>query len=319
MSLDRGVSVYDIGPDGALSTVAGSPFTSGNREVRGTVVSADGRNVYAIASANPGVVLGYAIGPAGALAPLPGSPYPTGDVFSNTAPIAISPVQTPQPSFTAPSAEPGEATAFDGTGTSVVGGRAIRFDWDFGDGSALAGGGPTPSHAFAQQGTYRVTLTVTNDCAANAVFTGRTVFTGQSAHCNGPRTASVTREVTVADRTSPVISKLRIGKRFLAGARPTAKASKAKVGTRISFDLSEPAQTRIAVQRRSKSGRKARFKSAGALSRKGRQGRNVIRFSGRVGRAAPLSPGRYRIVVTATDGSGNASTKRRKSFRIVAP
>ena len=90
------------------------------------------------------------------------------------------------------------------------------------------------------------------------------------------------------------------------------------MGTRITFKLSEDAKVRIAIQRRAGTGNRARFKKAGVLSRKGKKGGNVVRFSGRVGRAAPLATGRYRIVVSATDSDGNPSAKQRRSFRIVA-
>jgi 6-phosphogluconolactonase (cycloisomerase 2 family) len=316
---ERGVSVYDVTANPPLTAVPGSPFPGDGAELRGTVVSPDGRAVYAIPSEMPGAVLGYAIGAGGALTPLPGSPYPTGDQFSGAAPITITPTQTPLPAFSAASNELGEATAFDASETDVPGGRATRFDWNFGDGSTLLDGGAKPSHTYARKGSYSVTLTVTNDCAPDAVFTGNTVYTGQTASCRGPRTAATTRPVTISDTTPPVISDLRIAKRFAAGPKPTPKSSKVRKGTRIRYSLSEAARTRIAFQKRTRAGKRSRFKSVGVLTRNGKSGPNLVRFSGRIGNGRPLSAGRYRVVLTATDSSGNRSKQKRKGFRIVRP
>lgn len=49
---------------------------------------------------------------------------------------------------------------FDASGSSVEDGSGIAsYEWDFGD--QQAGGGPAPTHRYAQSGTYQVTVTVT--------------------------------------------------------------------------------------------------------------------------------------------------------------
>lgn len=53
----------------------------------------------------------------------------------------------------------GAAVAFDGSASSDPDGNALSYDWDFGDGSQH-GSGATPSHTYADNGTYVVTLTV---------------------------------------------------------------------------------------------------------------------------------------------------------------
>jgi len=58
----------------------------------------------------------------------------------------------------------GVAVAFDGTGSSDPDGTIVSYRWDFGDGNT--GSGVSPSHTYMQQGTYNVTLTVTDNANA---------------------------------------------------------------------------------------------------------------------------------------------------------
>ena len=192
-AITDGVAVYDIANNGALTTVAGSPFTSGGGRTEAVATTPDGERVYGPANANPGMVEGFSIGAAGALTPLTGSPYPTGDKFAGFLSAAMTPSQTPLPSFTVTPAGLGQASSFDASATTVPGGRATRFDWDFGDSTTLPDGGPTPQHTYTAPGTYTVDVTVTNDCSDAASFVGDTVFTGQTAHCNGSPQATTTK------------------------------------------------------------------------------------------------------------------------------
>lgn len=316
----RGVSGYDVSAAGALAAVAGSPFGSGEREVRGTVASPTGQAVYGMTSAAPGVVVGFSIGLAGALAPLPGSPYLTGDQYSNSAPIAITPVQTPQPRFGPTAVERDVATVFDAAATTVTGGAATRYDWSFGDGTVLADGGPTPSHRYAANGEYKVSLTVTNDCDPGAVFSGDVVFTGQTAHCNGPRKATVAQIVTVADPpqspvspqpppVAPEVTGLTIKPRFRAGSKAM-----------IRYTLSKDARVTIGFEKRKPKAKKgSRFRALKATIQQQRKaGHNAVPFSGRIGKRT-LAPGVYRVVVTATDAAGLQSSPARKRFTILPP
>ena len=60
---------------------------------------------------------------------------------------------------------------FDAAGSSDAAGSIIAYDWDFGDGNMLADGGPTPVHTYAAEGTYDVTLTVTDDEGSTSLAT----------------------------------------------------------------------------------------------------------------------------------------------------
>ena len=55
----------------------------------------------------------------------------------------------------------GGGIAFDGSGSFDPDGTVVQWDWDFGDGNV--GSGVTPVHSYAAEGSYTVTLTVTDD------------------------------------------------------------------------------------------------------------------------------------------------------------
>jgi PKD repeat protein len=57
-----------------------------------------------------------------------------------------------------------ETVEFDGTGSSDPDGTIVAYDWDFGDGNT--GSGATATHTYTEDGTYNVTLTVTDDLGA---------------------------------------------------------------------------------------------------------------------------------------------------------
>ncbi len=118
-----------------------------------------------------------------------------------------------------------------------------------------------------------------------------------------------------ADTQAPVISGFRSSRSVFAIARAgTPVAARVAQGTRLRYTLSEGARVTMKIQRRL-AGRPARYRSAGTLRRSGVSGLNRTRFTGRIGRRA-LRPGRYRVVITATDAAGNRSARKTTRFRI---
>jgi YVTN family beta-propeller protein len=117
--------------------------------------------------------------------------------LTGAAGSAIPPLQSPVARIAAVAAVAGQPSAFDGSGSSATQGAISAYDWLFGDGAAASG--PAVTHTYAVPGTYDVSLTVTNDCAATAVFGPLGVAGGGStAFCNGPRSTSSTTRLTVA-------------------------------------------------------------------------------------------------------------------------
>jgi streptogramin lyase len=123
------------------------------------------------------------------------------------------------------------------------------------------------------------------------------------------------------------------------GATPLTGTAAAKTGTTIRYTLSEKATVQLRFERkldgrRVKKGKKricakptrknrkkrkcTRYQLAGTLTRSSKQGKNSVKFSGRIGKKA-LKRGSYRLVVTATDAAGNKSKAKRLSFRVVKP
>jgi DNA-binding beta-propeller fold protein YncE len=107
--------------------------------------------------------------------------------------VVVSPNQAPVASFEAAPGSAGSETQFDASGAADPDGRIVRYDWDFGDGTVVPDGGPSPRHVYAQPGTYTVTLVVTDNEGASTttIFTGGTVLAG-----GGPAQAS--RQIQVA-------------------------------------------------------------------------------------------------------------------------
>jgi hypothetical protein len=134
------------------------------------------------------------------------------------------------------------------------------------------------------------------------------------------------------DTVAPGITAFTIKPSAFVAARKGPSIVAARAGARVAFTLSEAAATTLSVERRTRGVRKrgrcraghptrarnrcfrwARVK--GSFKRPGVAGHNAFRFTGRVG-GKRLRPGKYRLVVVATDAAGNRSKAARRPFRI---
>lgn len=96
----------------------------------------------------------------------------------------------------------GSTVSFDGSGSTDSDGTISSYVWDFGDGAT--GRGMTTSHAYSAQGTYNVSLTVTDDVGAiDSATTSVTIDPANqapTANAGGPYTATL-GETMVFDGT----------------------------------------------------------------------------------------------------------------------
>ena len=120
---------------------------------------------------------------------------------TTTATIAQAPAPIARPGGPYSGTE-GSAVQFDGSASSDPRGAAITCQWDFGDGSPTVGG-LTPSHTYADNGTYTVTLTVSNGTA-----TGTATATATIANI-APSLGAI---------TGPSLDPVQVGTQVTAGA-----------------------------------------------------------------------------------------------------
>jgi Glycosyl hydrolase family 26 len=147
----------------------------------------------------------------------------------------------------------------------------------------------------------------------------------------GPGLQRDTRPPDFLGRIRAVPARFRVSQR----AKPTGARPRGAGGTRFRYTLSEAARVRFAIKRttggrrvrgdcrakrRSNEGRPSchRHRRIGSFAAQVGAGANWTRFSGRLaGRA--LRPGRYRVLVAATDAAGNRSRPARASFQVAPP
>lgn len=107
--------------------------------------------------------------------------------------IAITPDQAPRARFSVKKA--GTTTVFNASKSTSPFKRIASYTWNFGDGSPqVTVTTPKISHKYAQSGTYKVTLRVTN---TSGTSTKRT-FTGQTVSNNGEPSAKRSRQIKVS-------------------------------------------------------------------------------------------------------------------------
>jgi PKD repeat protein len=130
--------------------------------------------------------------------------YMPPDCYSFTIESAPdTPVSDPKGPYTGTEGVP---IVYDGNGSYDPDGSIVAYEWDFGDGNTATG--KTPTHTYAQNGTYTVALRVTdNDGATNTSTTTATIadtepvadFSATPTSGPGPLTVAFTDASTSHD------------------------------------------------------------------------------------------------------------------------
>jgi DNA-binding beta-propeller fold protein YncE len=183
---------FAIGELGNLVSIGGPVAAAG--ETTGIAVTPDGRYVYSAGDITDGGISSFAAN-AGLLALASPTPLPSEGKLSFFDSLATSPNQPPRAEFSAQQEGRSDLVRFDAGAAKDPDGTIARYDWDFGDGTTLPDGGPTPAHTYLRPGTFSATLTLTDAEGCSTAF----VFTGQTAACNGSGVARATRTVLVTD------------------------------------------------------------------------------------------------------------------------
>lgn len=149
-----------------------------------------------------------------------------------------------------------------------------------------------------------------------------------------PNPANNVTSLTLRDAIKPSVSSVSASPRVsrLGSALPRlARRRRPPVGTTISWQLSEPAPTRIsfAQPRRGRkkgkrcivgrpTGKRCSFLAIrGSLVVSGKAGKNKLKFQGRLSAKRRLSPGTYTVLFSARDAAGNTSPTRTTAITLV--
>jgi hypothetical protein len=190
--------------------------------------------------------------------------------------------------------------------------------WSFGDGASASGTSVT--HTYTTAGTYEVTLHSADTLGNVTSTTGKVTIASASATPVAPTPTSAAPMIAAADQSASILR--------YTGKRP--------VGIAFSVALNEQATVSLSFVRRSigrmvgdkcvaktsrNAGREACKRSAvaGVFSFAGHSGTNRIVFEGRIPHSKKLEPGRYTLVITATNAAGQHSSPTSLSFTIVSP
>jgi hypothetical protein len=190
--------------------------------------------------------------------------------------------------------------------------------WSFGDGASASGTSVT--HTYTTAGTYEVTLHSADTLGNVTSTTGEVTIASAPATPAAPTPTPAVPTIAAADQSASILS--------YAGKRP--------VGITFSVALNEQATVSFSFLQRSigrmvsdkcvaKTSRNAdreackRGTVAGVFSFAGQPGTNTVVFDGRIPHSKKLKPGRYTLVITATNAAGQHSIPRSLSFTIVSP
>jgi DNA-binding beta-propeller fold protein YncE len=187
----RRVFAFTVGADGRLAPAASPPFAVPASRLWFLTASPDGKSLF-VAGGDGHL---FDLGAGGSLVPKPAPEVELRGAFG----VVVSPNQAPVASFTTAAPTAGLPTQFDAASAVDPDGSIVRYDWDFGDGTLLPDGGPTPTHTYTTPGTYTATLVVTDNEGAST----STIFTGGTVLGNGTPVAQARRQIQVAAAAAP--------------------------------------------------------------------------------------------------------------------
>ena len=197
-----GIAQFKRQADGTLAPFP-TPSVPAPGQTRVLAVDPDGTALTAAITANGFQT--YAIAADGSLSAAPVASTPI--AMSPPSYLAYAPQQAPLAAFGTTQAASG-ATAFDAGASQAFGARTIaRYDWSFGDGTALADAGPAPSHSYPQPGEYTATLSVTDSagCSLAGSFNGSLSICAGGPGATASQTVHVTAPAPPAEPGTPAV------------------------------------------------------------------------------------------------------------------
>jgi sugar lactone lactonase YvrE len=209
----------------------------------------------------------------------------------------------------------GRTVTLDASGSRDPEGQRLVYEWDLdGNGTFEAASGTTPKAMprFARDGIKNVGVRVNDPHGGRAIATGTLDVDGSRPVLTGVRAATSVLGVPTSGTRA---RRLARG----SGAPPRATA--------VRFRLSEAASLTLSVDR-ARQGHRRRGKPCRVRLKRGRACTSwtrarTIKRSLRAGdnrvtvRARGLRPGRYRMVLSASDEVGNRSPRRTLALRVV--
>ena len=188
--ISNSVNAYNIGSDGSLTPIPGSPFATDGTNGKALAFTPDGKRLY-VSNNGSDNITGFNVASDGSLSLIPGSPWPTGGTDPDLESIAITPNQPPTAAFSVKSKPKKKSAKFDGSSSTDSDGAVATYGWDFGDGITKQTSSPTTRHKYGKPGRYLVTLTDTDNegCSIDRIFTGKATL------CNGSPAAATSLHV----------------------------------------------------------------------------------------------------------------------------
>ncbi len=204
--------------------------------------------------------------------------------------------------------------------------------WSFGDGASASGTSVT--HTYTTAGTYEVTLHSADTLGNVTSTTGKVTIESASATTLAltPTPAALTPTpaaptptpavptIAAADQSASIlryIGKRPVGITFSVALNEQATVSFSFVQRTIGRMVSD----RCVAETSRNAGREVceRGSVAGVFSFAGHRGTNRVVFEGRISHSKKLKPGRYTLVITATNAAGQHSSPKSLSFTVASP